>query len=79
MEEEDVWFLPEQEYAESFTSRGDAFPPFLVFVPYVVRDGVPGYLIPVSSSRVCHGTEECLSFPRGNTLSEVGSIEEMGE
>ena len=58
-EDAGVWFLPEQEYVEAFTSRGEEVPPFLVFVPYVVRDGVPGYLIPGSSSQVCDGAECC--------------------
>lgn len=41
-------FLIEKEYVESFTSRGETVPPFLVFLPYEIRDNVPGYLIPCS-------------------------------
>ena len=39
-------FLVEKEYVESFTSHGKSVPPFLVFQPYAVRDGIPGYMIP---------------------------------
>ena len=40
-------FVPEQEYIKSFTDRGLSVPPFLVFQPYVIRNGVPGYLVPI--------------------------------
>lgn len=36
-------FIREEEYVESFTSRGEVVPPFIVFAEYEVRDGVPGY------------------------------------
>ena len=41
-------FISEQEYVKSFTDRGLSVPPFLVFQPYVIWDGVPGYLVPVA-------------------------------
>lgn len=39
-------FLPEQEYVDSFKGQGKAVPPFLVMQPYVIRDGIPGYMVP---------------------------------
>ncbi len=39
-------FLVEKEYVDSFKERGETVPPFLVFQPYEIRDGVPGYLVP---------------------------------
>lgn len=39
-------FLVEKEYVESFTSRGEVVPPWVVGMPYEVRDGVPGYWVP---------------------------------
>jgi hypothetical protein len=33
-------------YIPSFEERGEAVPPFIVFQPYVERDGVKGYMIP---------------------------------
>lgn len=41
-------FLIEKEYVENFTDRSEAVPPFLVFLPYEIRNNVPGYLIPCS-------------------------------
>lgn len=38
-------FLPEQEYVDSFKRQGKTVPPFLVMQPYVIRDGVPGYMV----------------------------------
>lgn len=39
-------FLPEDEYVTSFTARGETVPPFLVFQPFVIRNGVKGYMVP---------------------------------
>ncbi len=39
-------WLDEQEYVENFTSRGEVVPPSLVFQPYEIRNGRPGYLVP---------------------------------
>lgn len=41
-------FVVEQEYVESFTSSGETVPPFLVFLPYEIREGIPGYMVPCS-------------------------------
>ncbi len=35
-------FLPEDEYVASF----EVVPPFLCFQPFVIRDGVKGYMVP---------------------------------
>ncbi len=45
-------FMPEEEYVKSFTDRGESVPPFLAFLPYEVRDGVPGYLVPEKPEEV---------------------------
>jgi len=39
-------FLPEDEYVKSFIDRGKTVPPFLVLQPFVIRDGVKGYMVP---------------------------------
>ena len=39
-------FVSQAEYVDSFKSRGETVPPFLVFQPYVVRDSVEGYMVP---------------------------------
>ncbi len=41
-----VKFLDEEEYVKSFTERGETVPPFLVFQPFVIRNGRNGYLVP---------------------------------
>lgn len=38
-------FLPQDEYVKHFEDRGEVVPPFIVGQPYVVRDGVGGYLV----------------------------------
>ncbi len=38
-------FLPEDEYVASF----EVVPPFLCFQPFVIRDGVQGYMVPCKS------------------------------
>lgn len=39
-------FLVEKDYVESFERKGEVIPPWIVLQPYVVRDGVPGYMVP---------------------------------
>ena len=39
-------FLVEKDYVESFKSRGESVPPWIVLQPYVIRDSVPGYMVP---------------------------------
>ena len=52
-----VRFLPEEEYIESFKKRGLTVPPFLVMQPFVIRNGVKGYLIPCNPDK-----EECEEY-----------------
>jgi hypothetical protein len=39
-------FLREDDYVKSFEERGEQVPPFLVFQPFEIREGVKGYLVP---------------------------------
>lgn len=39
-------FLPQDEYVESFKSRGQVVPPFIGLMPYAIRNGVEGYMVP---------------------------------
>ena len=48
MTREPAWvrFVPQDEIVERYRASGQSIPPSIVFTPYVVRDGVEGYLVP---------------------------------
>lgn len=60
-------FLAEEEYVQSFEDRGEVVPPFLVFQPYVIRNGINGYMVPC---RPNHPDAE---------ITEVLTTEDRGE
>lgn len=43
-------FIPEQELIESYNRQGKPIPPWIVFQPFVIREGVSGYMVPCKPS-----------------------------